>query len=70
LKNLSNALLLSSHLGPNRRHFSNKLTVSKQSRIHGGGGGDVVVVVVIVAVVDDDDLVVCNKSSSDTRHRE
>jgi len=40
LKNItSTALLLSCHLDPNRRHFSNNLTICKQSRIHDGGGG-------------------------------
>ena len=39
LKNItSTALLVSCHLGPNRRHFSNKLTICQQSCIHGGGG--------------------------------
>jgi hypothetical protein len=41
LKNItSTALQVSCHLGPNRRHFSNKLTICQQSCIHGGGGDD------------------------------
>jgi len=37
---MSTALLLSCHLGPYRRHFSNKLTICKQSHIHGGDDDD------------------------------
>jgi len=42
-------------LGPNKRHFSNKLTICKQSLIHGGGGGDVVFIVIVDDDDDDDD---------------